>query len=199
MGKENLAQFLKGFSAAYQLLVRASQNGSFVEFVCLATSIVDALLRQALFLHYQLRNNSMVFPDELFSQEDDDKAILEREIYKQAFQEALITPGLFAVLEDLYKKRNKVIHRFIISKITTRQVLDIALEYERIIPLLGDVVRKLEDEHIKLSTGVVVTLKDTPLSSKLNVRVHIDRMADEKHGDSSLAEKLRSNDGTNGR
>jgi len=189
---------MKGFAAANQLMSRAGNKGCFVEYVCLATSVVDGLLRTGLVLKHQLDSHSSEIPTELIYQADDDKIISERMIYKKALEKGIISHDQFDRLEDLYTRRNKVVHRYIISEITTDQVLQIATEYQEIIDVVGNQVRTLEDQQIESGVGMTVSGRQVPTEVRAKGKAHIQEMADEKHGHPKLAENLKSTSGTNG-
>lgn len=195
MSFDKFENFMKGFSAARLLLNRAADNGYFIEYVCLATSFVDGLLRTALILQHQLETKTSDILDDLLYQADEDKIIFEREIYSRVLQAGIITQSLFEELEFLYNERNKVVHRYIISEITTEQVLHIALRYDKLIPEVADSVRKLEDEQIRTGIGMTVSSGQVPPSIRGSGKAQIHKLAAEKHGNPNLAKKL--NGGTN--
>ena len=167
-----------GFAAATQLLKRAGDNGYIFEYVCLATAVIDATLRIGLILKNQLESKSKDIINELIFQKDEDKIVFEREIYKRAFKEGIITKDLFDKLDDLYTKRNRVIHRYVISEITTRQVLEIGIEYERIIPEISDRIKELEDKQIELGIGMTIKHID---SARANLGPDFEEMCAKKH------------------
>ena len=179
---DKLENFLNGYAAAIQLINRAGENGFFIEYVCLATSIIDALLRIAIILNNQLKSKSKDIIDEILYQTDEDKIVSERKIYKWAWKERIITKSLFDMLENLYKKRNRIIHRYIISDISTRQVLDVGIQYERIIPLILERVEKLEERQIELGVGMTVVSDE----ANVKLRSEIDMMIKKKHRDAIL-------------
>ena len=192
MGKDRLEDFMNGFAAATQLLNRAGQDGFFVEYVCLATSVIDAMLRICLILEHQIKSQTKEYPDGLLFQTDKDKIISEREIYKRTLKEKIITRFLFAQLEQLYKRRNKIVHRYIISDITTRQVLEVGIAYEEMISAISNKTKELEARQIALGIGMVELDSETAESS---VRSQIDEMAAKKHKDSALVQALKKKDG----
>jgi cytosine/adenosine deaminase-related metal-dependent hydrolase len=180
-------EFMAGFTAARELHSRAGTAGSFVECVCLGAALTDAMLRIGLVLREQLDNRSRDIPLELIVQGSHDKAIAEREIYRRALTESVIDDATFAQLQALYDKRNRVIHRYIISRITTAEVLDIAIEYERMIETLAKRTYDLEEQQIR--DGVGITVRGPALEGEEGKRF-LEEFADEKHG-LSLAKVLR--------
>ncbi|HUI29695.1 MAG TPA: hypothetical protein VLX91_05725 [Candidatus Acidoferrales bacterium] len=189
---------MKGFYAAVQLMNRAGDNGYFVEFVCLATSVVDALLRTGLVLKHQLASKTNDIPTQFVYQGDDDRIIAERAIYKQALENNVIPQDQFDQLEDLYARRNKVVHTYIISEITTDQVLQIAIEYQQIIDAINAQIRKLEDEQIQLGVGMTVAENRSSSGLQTTDMSAVQWLVDEKHGNPNLAKNLKQPPGKNG-
>ena len=54
----------------------------------------------------------------------------------------------------LYKERNKVIHRFIITDIRSEDVFKLALKYEIIYEKIDDLILRLEKKQIEEGVGV---------------------------------------------
>jgi len=187
-GWDKLRHFLNGFTAAVELLNRAGRNGFCVEYVCLATSIVDALLRIGLILQHQIKTKSRDILVSLLNQTNKDKIVFERRIYQMALEEGILSPELFAQLENLYDRRNKIVHRYIISDITTEQVLDIGIEYEKIIPQISEAIRKLEERQIRLGVGMTVAGPDGP---KSEMEEWLSEMSQKKHGNPILARSVK--------
>ena len=180
-----LAKFMEGFSAATLLLKRAGENGFFIEFICLAASVIDGSLRIGLILQHQLDTMSSGILDDVLYQAEEDKIIPERAIYKRASRKRIINDKLYKRLEALYMKRNKVIHRYIISDMTTIEALGIAVEYERIISDVSAAIYEIESRQIELNVGIA-----KKASAKPGLK-EIGEFADKKHGDPTLAWALR--------
>jgi len=185
---DKFGSFMNGIAAAVQLLNRASKNGYFIEYICLAASVIDGLLRMGLILQHQLVTKSTDILDSLMYQSDEDKIVSERNIYKKALKKNIISRELFDELNDLYNKRNMVIHCYIISHITTKEVLDIGIEYEKIQQIVKSAVRKIEDEQIKTGIGMTVSGEGTSKEEMENI---MDEMLSEKHGDDVLNKTLK--------
>ncbi|MCA6585720.1 MAG: hypothetical protein IM524_04815 [Pseudanabaena sp. M051S1SP1A06QC] len=151
-----IVDFLDGVKATHYLMERAIQSGSFIEYVCLAASMIDAILRNAIILQKRLINQADPSEEKLLSQTEEGKKILEREIYKNAYSIGIIDKDIFDHLNTLYDARNKCIHRFIISKITYEFVRNVATQYAGIISILKDKLEQIEVEHIRLNTGVLI-------------------------------------------
>jgi uncharacterized protein YutE (UPF0331/DUF86 family) len=183
--EDRFVQFMNGLAAATQLLIRAGQKGFFIEYVCLATAVIDASLRAGLVLQYQIEKQTVEIPQKLIYQGKEEKGIPEREIYKQALKQGIIDRELYADLENLYIERNKVIHRYIISDITTDRVLQIATQYERIIPIISEAIEKLEEKQIELGVGMTS-------SGSEDISVELKKMRAKKHRDPSLIRELEN-------
>ena len=176
---------MQGMAAAAELHARAGKQGCFVESVCLCASIIDAALRMGIILKHQLITRSSDLLPELLYQGSSDTPISERGIYRRALDDGVIDQDTFSELNDLYSSRNRVVHRYIISEITTREVLDIALRYEQLKDRITRVVEILEGEQVRENVGMTVR-KDNEF--ELPELLSFSR---KKHGDDDLSEKLR--------
>lgn len=180
---------MNGFVAAAELLRRAAQAGFCIEYICLAASVIDGALRIGLILQHQLRNSSTEVLEEFLFQSAEDRSISEREIYRRARQESVIDESLFQKLEGLYAKRNRVVHRYVISELTTLQVFEIASEFEQTLPLVNAAVGILEAQQVERGVGIAKQGEVPGLGRMLA------EMSAEKHGDRRLADLLKA-DGT---
>ena len=79
-------------------------------------------------------------------------------------------------------------HRYIISEITTDQVLQIANEYQGLIEVVSAAIYALEEKQIKLSVGITV---DGPDMLPEQHKILVQEMANEKHAHPILAENLK--------
>jgi len=184
--------FMNGFSAAVQLSQRSVESGSFIESVCLAASVIDAQIRIGLILNHQLQTASSDLLDDLLHQPDESKIITERGIYKRALKEGIITKEIYNELNELYHKRNRVVHRYIISNITTTEVLLIAQRYSDMVHAVNQSVHKLEGEQLRRCVGMTLEGYRIPESLRGKAGEMTDRMADKKHGNANLARNLRT-------
>lgn len=182
--EEKFQNFMQGFTAAVELDARAARQGCFLECVCLTASVIDATLRMGLILTHQLETGKADLLEELLHQGDSDGIVSEREIYRRALRRGVIDRDTFDELETLYKSRNRVVHRYIISGITTRDVLDIAMRLDVLKHRVSDHVAVLEEEQVRLGVGM------TSRGEKPNVQDILD-MATGKHGDDGLTQALR--------
>lgn len=185
MGEQRLECFLKGLSAAVELAHRASSNGFLIEYIILAGSIIDAALRMALVLQHQLDTSSSDIPDELLYQGEGDKALSERTVYRRALEAGLITRELFERLQDLYSDRNKVVHRYIISDITTEDAFRIARGFEDAIPIVNEAVWLVEEKQIGRGVGMTRSAAGDMSQEDLS------SWAKDKHGAEWLARAIK--------
>jgi uncharacterized protein YutE (UPF0331/DUF86 family) len=186
MTEGTFRRFLNGFVAACELLHRAAKEHCLVEYICLAASVIDANLRIALILQHQLATSSAEVLNGLLYQAEEDEIITERTIYKRALEQQVIDAAIFAKLEELYARRNRVIHRYVISDITTLEVLEIASGYERIIPVINKITSDLEERQEKLQIGMLGSGELGAALSKLS------NMSGEKHANEHLVSIFKS-------
>jgi len=176
---------MTGFAAACQLRQRAAENGFFVECVCLSASIIDGMLRIGLILKHQLDIGSRDIPLELIIQREGERGLSERQIYLRAAEEGVIPQFLLERLQEAYDQRNRVIHQYIISRITTSELLDAGITYERLISDVSKYVEILESEQIRQGAGMTVTGPRPTIG-------YICEIARGKHGSEVLADILIS-------
>ena len=163
---------------------RAADAGCFIEVVVLSAAVIDGMLRIGLILKHQLDASVTEVLPELLYQGDADKAIPERLIYDRARDASIITSELHVTLNRLYDDRNRVVHRYVISSITTQDVLDIALRYEAAKREVTEAVSVLEAEQIRRGIGMTREGGTPDLVSPLD-------FAAVKHGSDDLTRELR--------
>jgi hypothetical protein len=71
-----------------------------------------------------------------------------------------------------------VIHRYIISRITTSDVLDIAIRYENMVQFLSDRVHTIEEQQIERGVGITVR---GPVLEGDEGRRCVEELANKKH------------------
>ena len=147
-------KFLYGLAASQELLSRASDKGCFVECVCLLANQIDAMLRTSNILFEQIENRSLEINLNLIHQSGSDKIITEKKIYQISRDREIIDQDTFDNLNAIYGERNKVIHRYIISEITTKDVLEIGIKYFELREIIYKAVDRLEEKQIALGLGM---------------------------------------------
>jgi hypothetical protein len=150
---DKFEKFVASIAASHDIKTAALHNHSFIEFTIIVANQIDAYLRMSIILNTQLKNKNDSFDIKYVYQSDSDKVISERSIYKEALDEKIIEQNLFDDLELLYKERNKMVHRYIISELITRDLIMIAYKYEKICEKVNSILRELEDRQIELRIG----------------------------------------------
>lgn len=152
-----LDQFYKfeaALAASFDLKESALKSGSLIEFILIVASQIDSYLRLCIVMRKQLDSSSDEFEQKYFYQGEHCKPITERAIYKEAKALGVITENNFERLSNLYDLRNKIVHRFIISDIRTRDLLDMAIDYDDASEEIRLVMRKLEDLQRNTKAGI---------------------------------------------
>jgi len=175
---QKFENYMKGFYASVELGQKAQSNGSFIECVCLYANQIDAILRIGLILRKQLETDSSELIEELLYQGEGDKIITERKIYADALDAGIIDEAMFDQLENLYKERNKVVHRYIISELTTKMVLQIAIGYHKLLMAVREKIAKLERLQVESGRGMTRSVENVP---KEKIILDIKEMAIGKH------------------
>lgn len=160
LASERFTKFMNSLGASIDLKNRAYKNGSSIELVVLLANQIDALLRLALILKKQIDNSTDDIDTTLIFQKETDRPIMEKTTYKMALDEGLINQNLHDKLFKLYNQRNKVIHRYIITDLLTKDVMKVVYDYTVLEEKVGAVVQEYEQKQYKLKIGIYGT--DTP-------------------------------------
>jgi uncharacterized protein YutE (UPF0331/DUF86 family) len=146
--------FMASIATTIDLKNRAMRNNSFIEYVVLSANHIDALLRLSIILKYQIESKNDGIDTSFLFQSESDKPIIEREVYKLTLDKGIISQQIYDDLEELYKQRNKVVHRYIITDIRTDEILKIASDYGMLGEKVGDIVNNLESDQVKQKVGI---------------------------------------------
>jgi hypothetical protein len=136
--------FTHSVAAARLLLKRAHESDSLIEGLVLYASSIDAVLRNLLALRLGDRDGTVIQLDARYFYHDDTKWMNERDVYAEALQAEVLTKPEFQELEELYRFRNTVIHRFIISGTTYAEIAARLDRYEIILTRSLDRLRAIE-------------------------------------------------------
>lgn len=183
-------KFMSAIGACIDLINRAYENGAFIELVILTANQIDALLRLSLILHYQIRDKNKNIETHLIFQDDGDKPIMEKKIYSLALDQKILSQDLYDQLFELYNERNKVVHRYIITDIKTKEVMKIVQLYGNVLKKIESILESLERRQYKLGIGIYGT--DIPPNTPPN-ELRIKRMianVKDKHGNKKFNENL---------
>lgn len=186
---ERLAAFMAGMHAAAELFARAAKSGFCVEVIILGAALVDASLRIGLILNAQLQSGSTAIDNSLLSHGTSSK-LSERDVFRRAAKESVVDADLLRELEELYDARNRVVHRYIITDISTDDAMRIAMRYEAVIPLVGACIGRLEQSQAERGVGMATTVGPLDVVDQLE---HDSRVA-AKHGKWWLARIIRRHD-----
>jgi hypothetical protein len=166
--QDKYQKFITSLSASFDLLNKAIKNGSNIELLILIANQIDAYLRMAIVFKKQLKQQTNRIDIPLLYQDEKDSPIMERKIYAQAKEFGIIDTSTFDKLETLYKGRNKVVHRYIITDFKTRDLFKIVYDYACISETIRIALKAIEDEQIQMGIGIYskVTGNDNAPSEK---------------------------------
>jgi hypothetical protein len=151
---EKFDRFQGALAASYDLLDNAIESDSFIEVIAVSANQIDAFLRLSIVIAIQLKNQTDEVPLKYLFQAEDERGLMERKIYDDALKYNVIKDNDHKELNSLYKLRNRVIHRYIISEIKTRDLPSIALRYGEACEKVRLILRDLENKQKDCLYGV---------------------------------------------
>ena len=98
---------MASIATTIQLRNNSIKHKSFIEFIALSANHIDALLRLSIIYNDQIVNNNKEIDTTLLFQNESDKPIMEKDIYKKALEKNIITQEIYDKLFTLYGERNK--------------------------------------------------------------------------------------------
>jgi len=155
-------KFLGGLEASEIMFDNAAKNGCFLECVCLLANQIDGMLRVANILFDQIQKRSSDINLSFIYQGENDKIKTEKNIYDISRDKGIIDQKLFDELYLEYKQRNRVVHRYVISEISTRDILEIAYRYSIIKNTVWQIVYELENNQLDLGLGMTAYTEKLP-------------------------------------
>lgn len=147
-------KFMSSLAASFDLLHIAYKNKSEIEIIIITANQIDAYLRLAIVMKKQLISNTNEIDIKLLYQEENDKPIFERHIYKLAKELVIINQDIFDRLEYLYSDRNRMVHRYIISDLKTRDIGELSIEYVLICEEIRLILASIEDDQFNKQIGI---------------------------------------------
>lgn len=147
-------RFNGALAASYDLLNSAIESFSLIEIIVLSANQIDAFLRLSIVLATQTRDKTNDIDVRYLFQQESERGILERKVFQDALSYGVIEQHTFDSLATLYKNRNRVVHRYIISNIKTRDIVDIALHYVEAAEQMRLVLREFEDSQNGSDYGI---------------------------------------------
>ncbi|MDD5508432.1 MAG: hypothetical protein PHD25_08915 [Bacteroidales bacterium] len=175
-------KFTENLVASEELYNHAAKHGCFVQCVCILANQIDAMLRTAIILKDQIVNKNNHITISLIYQGATDKKISEKEIYKLSKEKGIIDQNIFDKLNIAYEDRNKVVHRYIISEFTTKDVLNIAIKYSEIKHKIWQIVYNLETKQLDDGIGMTTTASKLTKEQFEETEQIITTALKEKHG-----------------
>lgn len=164
MNKENsnsLEKFLYSLSVISFLRDRAWLSASFIEYIILSCTQIDAMLRMGIILKEQMINRTSDISEKWLV-----KNYKERDIFRKAEELKIINGSFSKQLHLLYDGRNAVVHRFIITDVEYEYSKRLASEFEPNIFKLNKILEKIEKEQIAKKVGMTVLGKEVPVEQK---------------------------------
>lgn len=147
-------RFTGSLAASHDLLNSAIDSESFVEIIAIAANQIDAYLRLSLVIAKQLNEQTNDIETRYLFQADGERGIMERKVFDAALKLDVIDQEAFDDLSALYDLRNRVIHRYIISNIRTRDLVDIAGRYLNALEKMRLALRGFEQRQTDKPFGV---------------------------------------------
>jgi hypothetical protein len=161
---DQLGKFLQGLSAAIFLLNKATEKQSALECIVLQANIIDGMLRIGLILKEQILQKNAIINESLLKQEEEDKRLSERFIYKKCLVSGVIDQELFGELENAYLRRNKCIHRYLLCEINYDYATKLVFDLDSILEKTKLIIGKLENEQIEKGIGMTRSAQETSKS-----------------------------------
>ena len=147
-------QFLASLAASYDLLYSAIESESYVEIIVLSANQIDAFLRLSIVLAKQLQVESDDIDVKYLFQGAGEKGLLERIVFNDALEMAVIDQATHDELSDLYDFRNRIVHRYVISSLKTRDMIPVVGKYLAMSERIRLVLRGFEEQQVGKNFGI---------------------------------------------
>jgi len=146
--------FIFSLASSYDLREKAFESKSYIEIIAIISNQIDAFLRISIVLKKQLNKKTKEIEVRYLFQEEEERGITERKIYKEAFSLGIINEELFEKLNSLYDIRNRIIHRYIISYLKTADIAEATVDYIYLSEEIRMILKTLEEEQIDEQIGI---------------------------------------------
>lgn len=147
-------RFSGALAASYDLLNSAIESESNIETIAICANQIDAFLRLSIVLAKQLEDNTNQIHIKYLFQADSEKGIMERKIFDESLKYGVVNQNIYKELNALYELRNRVIHRYIISNIKTRDLIDIVIRYLEISEVVRLILSDFEHKQQRGQYGI---------------------------------------------
>lgn len=181
-------RFTGSLAASHDLLYTAIDAGACIEIIAITANQIDAYLRLSLVIAKQLEEKTNNIETRYLFQADGEKGIMERKVFEDALKSQVIDMETFDSLNELYNLRNRVIHRYIISDIKSRDLVEIAGRYLSVLEIIRLILRDFERKQAVVPYGVYGT-KCRKTSARDDAIRRLYASANDKH----LLEKYKRN------
>ncbi|MFW0888221.1 MULTISPECIES: hypothetical protein [Pseudomonas] len=173
-------RFTGSLAASHDLLCTAIDAVACIEIIAIAANQIDAYLRLSLVIAKQLKEKTNDIETRYLYQADGEKGIMERKVFEDALKSQIIDLETFDSLNELYNLRNRVIHRYIISDIKSRDLVAIAGKYLSALEKTRLILRDFEQRQAIVPYGVYGTkFGKPPVTDDAVRRLHAS--ANDKH------------------
>ena len=173
-------KFNASLGASFDLKNKALKNSSFIELIIINANQIDAYLRLCIVLKFQILENSNLFKLEYLYQNSTDKPLMEKKIYDKAKEMNILSEDQYQKLYVLYNLRNKVVHRYIITDIKTKELVEISYKYELLSEEIRIILSQIETQQFKNKVGYHA-LKDPHRERNQNHIEELFSMVNDKH------------------
>lgn len=184
-------RFAGSLAASYDLLYDAIESKSYIQIIALAANQIDAFLRLSIVLAIQLKALTNEIEIKYLYQGEDDRGIMERKIFDDSLKYGVIDQRVHKELGFLYEFRNRVIHRYIISDLKTRDLINIVERYLELSEEVRLILKGYEDNQQMGEFGIYgKKLHKQPESEEIGIR-QLHASVNDKH----LLTRFRKNVG----
>jgi hypothetical protein len=173
-------KFHASLAASFDLKEKAIEKRSYIELIIINANQIDAYLRLCIVHKIQIIKNSNLFELGYLYQGENDKPLFEKNIYNKAKEMKILSDKQHNKLYKLYNLRNKVVHRYIITDIKTRELLKIGYEYEVVCEEIRLILADIETEQFEKKVGYH-GLKDPHRKRNENIKNELISMVNDKH------------------
>lgn len=147
-------RFVGALAASTDLLNASIESESYIQIIVVAANQIDAYLRLCLVIDRQIKDETDEIEIRYLFQADNDRGMIERRIFEHSLDNGIISQSIFDELNSLYHLRNRVMHRYILSGIKTRDMVSIVSSYLKAVEKIRLVLAKYEKKQGSYQFGV---------------------------------------------
>lgn len=147
-------QFLASLGASHDLLNSAVESESNIESIIVSANIIDAYLRLGIVITKQLRDKTDEIDIKYLFQAESERGLMERAVFRDALEFGVIKQSTVDELSELYNLRNRIVHRYIISPIKTRDMIPVVGRYLKTLEEVRLILREIENSQIGMGSGI---------------------------------------------